>query len=868
MKVPLKWLAEYVPLTVPVAELVERLTLAGLEVSGVRLIGVPVPEGLRVKSSEAGPVWPPDKIVMARVQKVEPHPDPAVVNLKLPTVEYGEGRTKQLVTGAPNLQVGDSGQTVILALAGSVLFSHHAKGSEKVLQELKPAKIRGIPSDAMVCSAFELGIDDDKEGGIILLDEEVAPGTPAVDFLGDIVLELEITPNMARCLSMIGVAREVAALTGQTLRLPSPHPHSSPPGERGKEALSSLVGEGCNGGEEVRVSIENPELCARYAAMLLRNVHIGPSPGWMQRRLSYAGMRPINNIVDITNYVLLEWGQPLHAFDYDKLRQRANGQAPHIIVRPARAGETLTTLDEGNKATPLKLTSEMLIIADEAGPIALAGIKGGADTMVTPSTRNVLLEAANFDFLCIRRTMKALNLPSEASVRFSKGIHPEIVKPAAERAAELMRQHGGATACRGLVDVYPRPLPPRVIDLKMAEIRRVLGMDMSRSECVRILQALEFQVEEIGTDTLRVRTPLHRIDIEEGPADLIEDLVRLYGYDKLPATLLADSLPPQRTNLSLVFEERLRDRLVALGLQEVITYALTTEAREKPLGDLGALTQSRSSCDYVRLQNPISNEREVMRHSLLAGVLDVAAANLQHTNDVRLFEIGSVYLLRPDKKLPDEPRRLAIVLCGLRRQEFWGETPDTPSPSLDFFDMKGILEALLSDLHVANVEYRPLKASALHPGRAAELMVGERVIGSFGELHPKVAEGFNLGGKTVLVGEMDLETLRGVLPARPLYQPVPRFPAALRDLAVIVEEAMPAERVADEIRAAGGALLRDVRLFDLYRGESIPAGHKSLAYALTYQADDRTLTDSEVKKAHDKIMGRLRHVLKAQIRDK
>ncbi|HEY7329865.1 MAG TPA: phenylalanine--tRNA ligase subunit beta [Gemmataceae bacterium] len=844
MKVPLKWLADYVPLTVPVAELVERLTLAGLEVSGVRLIGVPVPEGLRVKSAEAGPVWPPDKIVLARVQKVEPHPDPAVVNLKLPTVEYGQGRTKLLVTGAPNLKVGDSGQTAVLALAGSVLFSHHAKGNEKVLQELKPAKIRGIPSDAMVCSTFELGIDDDKEAGIILLDEEVAPGTPAVDFMGDIVLELEITPNMARCLSVIGVAREVAALTGQTLRLPPHEPKAQGPAIEG----------------EVRVSIEDPKLCARYAAMLLKDVRIGPSPGWMQRRLNYAGMRPISNIVDITNYVLLEWGQPLHAFDYDKLRQRAGGKAPHITVRPARSGETLTTLDEGNKTTPFKLTTDMLIIADEAGPIALAGIKGGADTMVTQSTRNVLLESANFDFLCIRRTMKALNLPSEASVRFSKGIHPETVKPAAERAAELMRQHGGATVSRGIVDVYPRPLPPRIIDLKMAEVRRILGMDIPRSECVRILRALEFQVEEASSDALRATAPPHRIDLEEGSADLIEDLVRLYGYDKLPEALLADQLPQQQTNKPLVFEERLRDRLVALGLQEVITYSLTTEEHEKPLG--------LPPCEYVRLRNPISSEREVMRHSLLSGVLDVAASNLQHTNDVQLFEIGAVYLPQPDKKLPDEPRRLAVVLCGTRQQEYWGEAPSTPAQSLDFFDLKGIFEALVSDLHVSQVEYRTLKAPALHPGRAAEVVVNERVIGQFGELHPKIAEAFNLGGRAVLIGEIDLETLRSVLPARHLYRPVPRFPAALRDLAVVVEESIPAERVVGEIRAAGGPLLRDLRLFDLYRGESIPAGHKSLAYALTYQADDRTLTDNEVKKAHDKIMGRLKHVLKAQIRDK
>jgi phenylalanyl-tRNA synthetase beta chain len=845
MKIPLKWLEEYVPLTVPVAELVERLTLAGLEVSGVRLIGVPIPEGLRVTSAEAGPVWPPDKIVIARVQKVEPHPDPAVVNLKLPTVEYGQGRTKQIVTGAPNLKIGDAGQKVILALTGSILFNHHAKSNEKVLQELKPAKIRGIPSDAMACSSFELGIDDDKEAGIILLEDDAPVGIPLVDFMGDIVLELEVTPNLARCLSVIGVAREVAALTGQSLRLP---PHSV------KAEGPAIEG-------QVRVSIEDPKLCARYAAMLLRDVHIGPSPGWMQRRLSYAGMRPISNIVDITNYVLLEWGQPLHAFDYDKLAARAGGKTPHIIVRPARQGENLATLDEGHKTAPLKLTTDMLVIVDEVGPVALAGIKGGADTMVTESTRNVLLESANFDFVTIRRTMKALNLPSEASVRFSKGIHPETVRPAAERAAELMRQHGGATICRGIVDVYPRPLPPQVIDLKMEEVRRILGMDLPRPECARILRALEFQVEEVGTDALRATVPPHRLDIQEGPADLIEDLIRLHGYDRLPTTLLADQLPPQRNNEPLLFEERVRDRLVGLGLQEVITYSLTTEEHEKPLG--------LPPGEYVRLQNPISSEREVMRHSILSGLLDIAAANLKHTHTVRLFEIGSVYLPRPGQKLPDEPRRLAVGLCGKRHPDFWEDADSSVAPALDFFDLKGVLEGLIEDLHVLEVAYRPIKVPALHPGRAAELAAGDRTIGHFGELHPKVAEAFGLSRLVpTLVAELDLDALRGALPGRHLYQPVPRFPAALRDVAVIVEESVPAERVAGEIRAAGGELLRSLRLFDLYRGDGIPAGHKSLAYALTYQAEDRTLTDKEVNKAHEKIERRLQHVLQAQIRGK
>jgi phenylalanyl-tRNA synthetase beta chain len=834
MKIPLKWLADYVPLALPVAQLVERLTLAGLEVGGIRLLGVPLPEGLRVKSAETGPVWDRDKIFVAQLLGVEKHPD--ADKLKLPSVDYGEGRAKTMVTGATNIKVGDRGQKVILALAGSKLYDGHS--STREIKELKPAKIRGVPSDAMLCSALELGISEEHEG-IVLLEDDAPVGTPLADFMGDIVVEIDVLPNMARCLSMIGVAREVAALTGQTLRLPAHTVQAEGPSIEGR----------------VRVAIEDPRLSRRYAAALLEGVKIAPAPGWMQRRLTYAGMRPISNIVDITNYVMLEWGQPLHAFDYDALLKRSGGKPPTITVRSARAGETLRTLDNIDR----KLTPEMLVIADEAGPIALAGVMGGAETEVSHHTTRVLLESANFDFISIRRTMRELNLPSEASMRFSRGVHPEMVKPALERACELMRLYAGAGVCRGIVDVYPAPLPPRVVELKMSEVRRLLGVDLPRDECARLLQTLEFQVQPIGTDALRATVPPHRLDIQEGPADLIEDLVRLYGYDRLPATLLADQLPAQHTNEPLVFEEKVRDRLVGAGLQEVITYALTTPEREAPLG----LPQA----EYVTLRNPISSERVVMRHSVLTGVLEVAAANLRHRDEVRLFEIGSVYLPQAGQKLPAEPRRLALVLAGIRQQPFWSST-GSGSPTLDFYDLKGVIEALTSDLHVGDVSYRPVQVPALHPGRAAEVVVAGKGIGPFGELHPKTAEAFGLGGRPVLAGELDLEALRAALPARYVYTPVPRYPAALRDVAVIVEESVPADRVAQEIRAAGGDLLRGLRLFDLYRGDSIPAGHKSLAYALTYQSDEATLTDKEVDRAHKKIEDRLRHVLKAQIRGK
>lgn len=832
MKVPLSWLGEYVDINIPVAQLIERLTLAGLEVSGVRIIGVPVPEGVPVKGEDAGPAWDGDKVIIAQVLGVEKHRN--ADKLTLVDLDYGGGRTRRVVTGAPNLKPGDRGQKVVLGLAGTTYFDGHA--TPKALKKLEPKAIRGIMNDAMVMSEFELGISDE-HAGIIILEDDAPVGSALADYMGDIVLELEVTPNMARCLSMIGVAREVAALTNGRLKLPPTEVRSSGGPIAGK----------------VRVEIDDPKLSARYAAALLREAHIGPAPVWMQRRLLYAGMRPISNVVDVTNYVMLEWGQPLHAFDYDKLVARAKGQPPTIIVRPARTGEVLITLDNNRR----ELTPENLVIADTAGPIALAGVMGGLETEVTASTKNILLESANFDFISIRRTMRALNLPSEASVRFSKGLHPETVAPAALRAAGLMQQYAGASVCEGLVDSYPAPVPAQTITLEMREVKRVLGAAFSSDEAARILTALEFKVDRFGPETLKVTTPPHRRDIDAGSADLIEDVVRIHGYDKLPATLLADALPSQRTNRPLELEEQVRDVLVRAGLQEVITYALTTEEREKPLGAAG---------EYVRLLNPISNERSVMRRSVLAGVLEVAAANLRHTDSVRLFEVGHVYLPRAGQKLPDEPRRLAMVISGRRWAEFWEDTGKVPAGGCDFFDVKGIITALTEDLHLGEVSYQVAKPAHLHPGMSADMRIKDVSVGSFGQLHPRVAETFGLPPEGVLAAELDLEAILAAVPERFLYAPVPRFPPALRDVAVIVEESTLAERVVAEIRAGGGKLLHSVKLFDLYRGDSIPKGTKSLAYALTYQAPDRTLVDKEVDKTHKAIENRLKHVLKAKIR--
>jgi phenylalanyl-tRNA synthetase beta chain len=840
MKIPLRWLRDYVDITLPEAQLIERLTLAGLEVASTKVHGLPIPQGVRVKAEDRGPVWDTDKIVVAQITRIEKHPD--ADRLKLPIVTWGPGTEKTLVTGAPNVAVGQAGQKVVLALAGSKLFDGHS--DERVIKELKPSKIRGVPSDAMVCSLLELGVSDNKADheGIILLEDDAPVGMPLADFMGDIVLEVDVLPNMARCLAMIGVAREVAAITGQSVKLPA----------------DVLTDNGAPVAGQFTVAIEDAKLCARYAGLLIRNVTIGAAPGWMQRRLLYAGMRPINNIVDITNYVMLEWGQPLHAFDYDVLVKRAAGKAPAIMIRPARPGETLVTLDNQKR----ELTADHLVIADAAGPIALAGVMGGLETEVTASTKNILLESANFDGVSIRRTFHHFNLPSEASQRFSRGIHPETVAPAGRRAAELMRQFADGTVAKGVVDCYPAPLPPQVVQLKMDDVRRTLGTpDLPQDDAVRILKALEFDVV-VKDQSLQATVPPHRVDIQEGPADLIEEIARIYGYDRLPATLLADRLPRQVTNEALVFEDKLRDLLVHCGLQEVICYSLTTPEREVPL--LGDGT------GYVRLKNPISNERSVMRRSVLASVLEVAANNLRNVSDLRLFEVGSTYVPKSGAALPDEPRRLAFVMTGSRRQPFWNDSSAAAAADggLDFFDLKGVVETIARDLHLPAVGYQASKAAHLHPGRSATLLSGNTSLGDFGQLHPLLTEKLGLGDRTILVGEFDLAAVQVARPPRFSYVPVARFPAALRDIAVVVDDALSGEHVVAEIKAAGGDLLRGVRLFDVYKGSGIPDGKKSLAFALSYQADDRTLADKELDRAHKKIEDRLKHTLKALIRGK
>jgi len=819
MRVPTSWLKDYVDLVLPVEELGDRLTAAGLEVTRIERIGE---------------TWDRDKIFVGQVLKVRPHPN--ADRLVIATVDYGAAEPMSVVTGAPNLKPGDKGAKVAFAIAGARLVDGHAEGRQ--MMTLKPGKIRGVASEGMALSEKELGISEHHET-VIELPPDAPVGMPLVDYLGDTILDVELTPNLAHALSITGIAREVAALTGQEMRLPAP----------------VEVATGAPAQSQATVEIADPDLCPRYIAAIIRDVRIGPSPAWMQRRLALAGMRPINNVVDITNYVMLELGQPLHAFDLDLLRPKTPGGLPAIIVRRARPGEEMITLD-GVERT---LDGQMLLITDGGGPVAIAGVMGGLESEVTDQTRHILLEAANFDYLSVRRTSQLLKLTSEAAQRFGRGLDPELPALGTVRALELMREYAPGTVASGLIDVYPSPAQLPVIDLGPAEVERLLGVALSPQRIQTILESLGFGVLATERATLAETVPTHRRDVRL-PADLVEEVGRIYGYDNLPQTLLSEELPPQSLNMPQILEQRTRDILVGCGLQEIITYSLTN------LESISHLTPGAPPPDaaaYVRIANPLSQERNVMRQTLQNAMLETLASSLRVAERALLFEVARVYLPQPGQLLPAEPRRLAIGLAGPRWPRVWGCDPQEP---LDLFDLKGVVETLLDRLGVAGVAYEPIERPTFQPGRAAQVRVGEQVLGVLGEVHPAVREAFDLPPTRAPLAELDLEAIIVLASAIRQMGPISRFPAVTQDLAVIVDQDVPAARVLELIRQGGGEILRRAVLFDVYRGSQIPPGKVSLAYALTYQALDRTLTDEEVAQVRGRIVRALEHKLGATLR--
>ncbi len=869
IRVPLSWLKEYVELTLSPEEIAAGLTLRGLEVGEIIRTG-------------AG--W--EKVVVGQVEKIEKHPNAD----RLVVLQVTDGsQTYQVVTGAMNLTEGDK---IPMALPGAKLIDGHklvdeqadGKRTPPLLASgdipyftVKTGKMRGVESTAVAVAALELGISEDFDG-IVVLDPEAPVGVPLAEILGETILDIELSPNLGRALSMVGVAREVAAMTGKKARLPR----------------ISIQEAGPSVEQKISVRIDAPDLCPRFSLMLIEGVKIGPSPEWIQRRLTAAGMRPINNIVDVTNYVMLEVGQPLHAYDYDTLH------GPKLIVRRARQGEKIETIDHKDH----DLTEATLLVADADRGVGLAGVMGGADTEISDSTVNVALEGANWNPANVRDTSRRLfAVSSEAAKRYERTVDIELTTIGVRRGIQLMQEVAGGTIAKGLIDVYSEPRSPHVIEFPLSEIPRMLGITIPKEEVVHMLEALEFDIatllpsgqyqfredareytivvneNRVESDTLMVRVPTYRNDVTI-KADLIEEIARMYGYDKIPETRLRGELPPQQVSSLYKFEEKLRDIMIGAGLYEVITYPLVSIASLQQLYAGQSPNQAAKWADpdnLIRLANPLSTEHEVMRPTLLGSIMETVAENRRFNDRVAVFEVGRVYLKQADQPLPDERRTLTLALAGPRPTlSRYQPKLNNEADQFDFFDLKGVVENLLERLNrpITSLELMPLHSAdwpMLHPGRAAGIFAKSssgpsQLVGVIGEIHPKVAEAFELDPlERIAVAELDIQILI-TLAQREQYRSVPRLPATTQDLAIVVSDETPAGQVQRLIRETGGKLLQDVTLFDIYRGKPIPENKKSLAFRLAFQPEDRTLTEEEVTKIRQRIESRLIRELGAETR--
>jgi phenylalanyl-tRNA synthetase beta chain len=707
--------------------------------------------------------------------------------------------------------------------------------------EISRRKFRGVQSDGMLCAGDELGISDD-HAGIYILEDDAPLGEDLRRLLGDVVLDLYITPNRGDCMSVIGIAREIQALTGNPLRTLR---WALPTGEQPAETLC-------------RIEVEDPLLAPRYSATVIRDLQIHPAPLWMQRRLFLSGVRPISNVVDITNYVMLETGQPMHAFDLGLVRGG-------ILVRRARLGERISTLDGQERP----LTSEVLVIADHERPIGVAGIMGGANTEIGPETRLVVLESANFDPITVRRGSRDLALKTEASRRFERGLDPGLTVPSAARATQLMVELADGHPAAGVIDVYPRPAAARQVQLRLRDVSGLLGKHYDRDEVVQTLERLDFAVKPEG-EMLEVIVPGHRRDVE-GRADLVEEVARITGYDGIPEVMFQGRIPEPKLDRRRVLEERAKLALVAAGCQEVITYSLvhpSQPARLDPNVSWPPSDAERSAAgtgELIRVANPMTIEQSALRQTLIGSLLETASANLRHRERAWCFELARVYL-PPLEPLPREERRLSFVLAGRRLQPGWS-VADEPT---DFFDLKGVLEVLLERLGIHAARFQPIEQRTLQPGQAAEVVIGPpgeaQSLGFLGRLHPRVAERFDLENSSVLLAELNFDVLVEHASDALTSTSLPRFPALQLDLALVVDESVSHEQVLTELRQAAGELLDDVRLFDVYRGASITEGRKSLAFRLSFRAPDRTLTDQDVARHVETIELRLAERLGARVR--
>ncbi|MBK5462392.1 phenylalanine--tRNA ligase subunit beta [Peribacillus sp. TH27] len=803
MFVSYKWLQDYVDLSgINATELADKITKSGIEVEGVEKKS----EGLK-------------GVVIGHVLEREQHPNADKLNKCL--VDIGSEYPVQIICGAPNV---DKGQKVAVATVGAVL-----PGNFKI----KKAKLRGEESHGMICSLQELGFESklvskDYATGIFVFPNDAEVGKDALEELGlsDEVLELGLTPNRSDALSMLGVAYEVGAILGREVKWPVIE------NEEAAEKASDYIS------VKVEAKADNP----LYIAKIIKDVKVGPSPLWMQTRLMSAGIRPHNNVVDITNYILLEYGQPLHAFDYDRFGSK------EIVIRRAKDAEKVVTLDE----TERTLTPEHLVITNGNEPVAIAGVMGGANSEVKNDTTNIIIESAYFAGTVVRKASKDHGLRSEASARFEKGVDPARVREAGERAAQLIAQYAGGTILQGTAEVDELTMEPAVISITLEKINTLLGTGMTVSEVESIFKRLQFGVE-LDNETFTITVPTRRGDITI-EADLVEEAARLYGYDNIPATLPIGSATPGQLTDYQIKRRKARRTLEGAGLYQAVTYSLTSQEKAAQFA-----LETRES---IRLAMPMSEERSQLRLSIVPQLLEVVKYNnARQLDSLALYEIGSVFFKQDGQELPEEKEHIAGAITGLWESHLWqGE-----KKPVDFYVAKGVIEALFDTLGLADqISYRQAEINDMHPGRTAEVLLNSEVIGFIGQVHPTVQKDLDI--KETYIFELSLKALAEAEVAPIAYETIPRYPSTTRDIALVVDKATKAGDIQSIIIEAGGKLLKEVGIFDLYEGERMEQGKKSIAYSLKYFDPERTLTDEDITKAHDNVLAAVKEKAGAELR--
>lgn len=793
MNLPMSWLNDYMDIDVTPKEYSDRLTMTGSKVEGWENMGESV-----------------QNVVAGKVLTCEDHPDSD--HLHVCTVDAGTGEILQIVCGAPNVKAGI---IVPVALVGAVLPDG----------KIKKGKLRGVESYGMLCSHDELGITEDMLGyepeyGILILPDDTKIGTDIKDIFGmnETVVEFEITSNRPDCFSIIGLARETAASFNKKFTIPE---------VKFNENSENIA-------DTISVDVQDKDKCKRYCARMVKNVKIGPSPSWMQERLRACGVRPINNIVDITNYVLLEYGQPMHAFDLRDLQDNK------IIVRRANDGEVIKTLDEQDRT----LTSNDLVIADGGRAVAIAGVMGGFNSEVKDDTTTVIFESATFDGASVRLTAQRVGLRTESSSRYEKGLDCNNTVPAVERACQLVEKLGCGENVGGMIDVMGNVTDMQPLAFRPDKINAFLGTDIPTEDMVKYFDALEIKVD---LDKMTVTPPSFRPDLE-GEADIAEEVARFYGYDKIPVTLLSGEATCGMKTERQQVQDRVNELLTAQGMYEIYTYTFTSPS----IFDKLNIPKDSEMRNVVKITNPLGEDTSVMRTTTIASMMDILSRNYNYRNpSAKLFEIGKIFIPTTDGELPNEPVKITMGMYG---------------DNVDFYDIKGICETMFAQLNVKNVKYEAVTDNpTFHPGRCAKISAGNKAIGIIGEIHPAVSRKYGIE-TPVYIAELDFENVFLNIKTDIKFKELPKYPAVTRDIAMLVDKTVPVADIENVIKKASGKMLESLQLFDVYEGKQIPEGKKSVAYSAIYRSADRSLTGDEVQKVFDKVVKNLENQIGAQLR--